>query len=76
MDANELRSLQAPIKARYKDDPATARVTVEANGQFQSEPLTCTVENWVGPVVAGLHPATGGRRIVLVTGFERTPSAP
>ena len=60
MDTSELRSLQAPIKARYKEDPATARVTVAANGQFQSEPLTCTVEGWAGPAVAGLHPATGG----------------
>lgn len=60
MDATELRSLQAPIKARYKDDPATARVTVTANGQFQPDPLTCTVAGWAGPAVAGLHPATGG----------------
>lgn len=60
MDAAALRALQAPIKSRYKEDPASAHVTNEAVGRFEGESLTCTVAGWAGDAVAGLHPATGG----------------
>lgn len=60
MDAAELRALQAPIKARYREDPASALVRVGAEGRLDGDGLTCTVAGWAGPVVAGLHPSTGG----------------
>jgi len=60
MDAAALRALQAPIKARYRDQPGAALVTNVAEGRFEGEGLTCTVGGWAGPAVAGLHPATGG----------------
>lgn len=60
MDATELRTLQAPIKAKYREDPASALVRNEAEGSFQADGITCTVSGWAGPAVAGLHPAAGG----------------
>mgnify|MGYP001105108532 CR=1 FL=1 len=36
MDAETLRRLQAPIKARYKEDPAAARHTFEASGVLRA----------------------------------------
>ncbi len=59
MNANELRSLQAPIKEQYRERPATALVTLRAEGSV-GEGLTCKVETGKALLEAGLHPATGG----------------
>lgn len=60
MDSPTLRALQAPLKERYRDDPATARTPLAATGTFEGDGVTCTVVGFAGPVRAGLHPATGG----------------
>ncbi len=60
MDADELKSLQAPLKARYNDDPATALITLRAEGRLDGDGLACSVETGKALVEAGLHPATGG----------------
>ena len=60
MNQTELRALQAPLKARYRDDPAAAVVTLRATGRLATESLTCTVDTGKVLVEAGLHPATGG----------------
>ena len=59
MTANELRSLQAPLKAQYRERPETALVTLSAEGRV-SENITCKIETGKARVEAGLHPATGG----------------
>jgi uncharacterized OsmC-like protein len=60
MDAERLRQLQAPSKARYKDDPAAARVTLRARGRVTQETLSCRLETGKPGMPAGLHPAAGG----------------
>ena len=60
MDSTELRELQAPLKERYRADPSSARIPVRAGADCQGAEISCTVANWAGVVVAGLHPATGG----------------
>jgi uncharacterized OsmC-like protein len=60
MDGITLREIQAPLKARYRDEPGSARTPLHATGSFDAPGITCTVESWAGPVRAGLHPATGG----------------
>src|SRR5437016_5505052 len=59
MNADELRSLQAPIKEGYRQRPETALVTLRAEGRI-GEGITCKVETGKTLVEAGLHPATGG----------------
>ena len=59
MNADELRSLQAPLKAQYREHPKTALVTLTAEGKV-GENLTCEIETGKARVQAGLHPATGG----------------
>ena len=59
MNAEELRSLQAPVKERYRQQPETALVTLRAEGRL-GEGVTCKIETGKAPVEAGLHPATGG----------------
>jgi uncharacterized OsmC-like protein len=60
MRAEELRALQAPLKARYRGDPAAALITLRAQGVLGSEGITCTLQTGKALVEAGLHPATGG----------------
>ena len=60
MDRTELREMQAPLKQRYRDEPASALTSLHATGSFDDPGITCTVDSWAGPVRAGLHPATGG----------------
>lgn len=60
MDRDLLRAAQAPLKERYRSDPATAVTPLGARGTFTQSGITCTVESWAGPVRAGLHRATGG----------------
>lgn len=59
MNADELRSLQAPLKAHYRERPDTALVTLRAEGRI-GEDITCKIETGKARVEAGLHPATGG----------------
>ncbi|MBN8874498.1 MAG: OsmC family protein [Rhodospirillales bacterium] len=60
MNADQLRAMQAPIKQRYRDDPASARVIAHAEGLLEPGDIACTVRAWHGEVTAGLHPAGGG----------------
>jgi uncharacterized OsmC-like protein len=60
MDADQLRALQAPIKARYREDPAAAVITLRAEGELGAEEVSCSVQTGRALVEAGLHPATGG----------------
>jgi uncharacterized OsmC-like protein len=59
MNADELRSLQAPLKQKYKEDANAAVVTLRASGEA-NEGIACKVETGRALVEAGLHPATGG----------------
>ena len=67
MEADELKSMQAPLKQRYKEHPETAVVTLKANAQI-GEGITCKVETGSALVEAGLHPATGGNGLSLCSG--------
>jgi uncharacterized OsmC-like protein len=68
MQSEELRALQAPVKARYREDPAAGRVTLHAQGNLDSEGITCKVSNGRALAEAGLHPATGGDGLALCSG--------
>jgi len=68
MDAAELRAMQAPIKARYKDDPKAGLITLKAKGSLDEANIACKVETGRALAVAGLHPATGGSGLELCSG--------
>jgi uncharacterized OsmC-like protein len=59
MKQADLRSLQAPLKEKYRQEPASATITLRAQGRL-GEGVTCRVETGRALVEAGLHPATGG----------------
>ena len=60
MHSGRLREIQAPLKARYKEAPSSAIVTLRASGRVSQEALTFTLETGRPGVPAGLHAATGG----------------
>ena len=67
MKAAELKSLQAPIKERYREQPESASITLRAEGKI-GEGLTCNVATGKALVEAGLHPATGGNGLSVCSG--------
>src|SRR5215203_7445014 len=67
MDTADLRTIQAPLKSRYRDDPGAATVTLEASGTL-GEGISCSVDSGRALAEAGLHPATGGDGSQLCSG--------
>src|ERR1700758_5346200 len=67
MNAAELKSLQAPIKDRYRQEPKSALVTLRAEGKI-GEGVTCNVATGKALIEAGLHPATGGNGLSACSG--------
>ncbi|HEY2777723.1 MAG TPA: OsmC family protein [Gaiellaceae bacterium] len=68
MDSTELKAAQAPLKARYREDPAAALVTLRAQGTLGDESVACSVSTGRALVEAGLHPATGGTGLLACSG--------
>lgn len=67
IDREQLKSLQDPLKAQYRDDPTAARITLQATGSL-GEGITCSVDTGRAIAEAGLHPLTGGDGTVLCSG--------
>jgi uncharacterized OsmC-like protein len=68
MDAIQLKKLQSPLKDQYRDNPATAVVTLKASGSLDGPDISCRVETGRALVEAGLHPATGGTGLQACSG--------
>ena len=60
MNADELRQLQAPIKARYQQDPAAALHTFRAEGTLRADRPSVSLATPLARYDAGLHPKAGG----------------
>jgi uncharacterized OsmC-like protein len=67
MNSAELKSLQTPIKERYREQPKAAMITLRAEGRI-GEGVTCNVQTGKALVEAGLHPATGGNGLSACSG--------
>jgi uncharacterized OsmC-like protein len=68
MEAAELRAVQAPLKDRYRAEPAAAAVTLKAEGRLGDESVSCSVETGRQLTEAGLHPASGGDGTLACSG--------
>jgi uncharacterized OsmC-like protein len=60
MNAEELRTLQAPIKAGYKEHPEAAKHTFSASGMLWPDRPSVHVETAFANYDAGLHEKAGG----------------
>src|SRR6201994_2883425 len=67
MDGDQLRTLQGPLKERYRAEPDAALVTLAASGSL-GEGISCSVQTSRAIAEAGLHPATGGDGSLLCSG--------
>ena len=60
MNPDELRQLQAPIKARYKEHPEAAKHTFRASGVLVPDGPSVRIETPFAHYDAGLHEKAGG----------------
>ncbi len=67
MDGAELRLLQQPLKAAYREDADSALVTLTASSTLGDD-VSCSVQTAQAIVRAGLHPATGGDGTLACSG--------
>lgn len=67
MDAEKLKTLQAPLKQKYREQPESALITLKARARI-GEGITCKIETGQALVAAGLHPATGGDGLAACSG--------
>jgi uncharacterized OsmC-like protein len=63
----ELRAIQEPLKRHYREEPAAALITLQAEGSLD-DGVACTVNTGRALVRAGLHPATGGDGLLACSG--------
>ncbi|HEY2842330.1 MAG TPA: OsmC family protein [Bryobacteraceae bacterium] len=68
MNSGELRALQAPLKALYRENPGDAFITLRARAKLDVASVSCSVETGKAPVQAGLHRATGGDGLAACSG--------
>jgi uncharacterized OsmC-like protein len=67
VDREQLRTVQAPLKERYEQEPEAALVTLAADGTL-GEGVSCSVNTGRALAEAGLHPASGGDGSLLCSG--------
>jgi uncharacterized OsmC-like protein len=67
MNLDELKSLQAPLKEKYRSQPESAMITLKARGKI-GEGISCNIESGRALIQAGLHPATGGTGLLACSG--------
>lgn len=67
MESQELKELQAPLKQKYKDQPQSAMITLNARAKI-GEGISCKIETGKALIEAGLHPATGGDGLSVCSG--------
>src|SRR5256885_16315477 len=56
----DLRSIQKPLKEKYRSDPASSRVTLKAHSDQVDTPITCSVEVGQKLFEAQAHSGVGG----------------
>lgn len=56
----DIRSLQKPLKERYRGDPSTSRITLRAKGGQTEAPVACSVDIGRAVYHAEAHTGVGG----------------
>ncbi len=56
----DLRTLQRPLKQRYREEPEAAQITLRAVARTFESPLHCRIETTGGTIVSEAHPGVGG----------------
>jgi len=56
----DLRSIQKPLKEKYRSDPESSRITLKASGSETETPIACSVEVGQKLIAAQAHTGVGG----------------
>ena len=64
----DLKSLQKPLKERYREDPASSRITLKAKGGQTETPIACSVAVGRAIYEAQAHPGAGGAGTAACSG--------
>ena len=56
----DLRSIQKPLKDKYRSDPSSSRITLKARGDQTETPIACSVEVGQKLLEAQAHTGVGG----------------
>ena len=62
MNLEQLKAVQTPLKDRYRNEPATALVTIRSEGNVDVNSQHCLIKSHAGTIRAGLHPVAGGSK--------------
>jgi uncharacterized OsmC-like protein len=64
----DIRSIQKPLKEKYRSDPSAARITLTAKGSETSTPLSCSVDIGRAVYQAEAHTGVGGAGTAACSG--------
>ncbi|MGI9104551.1 MAG: OsmC family protein [Terriglobales bacterium] len=56
----DIRTLQRPLKDRYRQEPSSSRITLTAHGKQTDAPVACSVDLGRAIYGAQAHPGVGG----------------
>lgn len=64
----DLRSIQKPLKEKYRSDPTSSRITLRAQGSQSDSPIACSVEVGQKLFEAQAHSGVGGSGTAACSG--------
>jgi uncharacterized OsmC-like protein len=64
----DLRSIQKPLKEKYRSDPDSSRITLKAQGAQTDTPIACSVEVGQKLIDAQAHRGVGGAGTAACSG--------
>jgi uncharacterized OsmC-like protein len=64
----DLRSIQKPLKEKYRNDPDSSRITLKAHGAQSDTPIACSVEVGQALLDAQAHRGVGGAGTAACSG--------
>jgi uncharacterized OsmC-like protein len=64
----DLRSVQKPLKEKYRGEPGSSRITLEAKASQQDTPISCSVDVGRAIYEAGAHAGVGGTGTAACSG--------
>jgi uncharacterized OsmC-like protein len=64
----DIRSIQKPLKEKYRSDPGSSRITLTAKGSQAATPLSCSVDIGRAIYQAEAHTGVGGAGTAACSG--------
>ena len=66
--STDLRSVQIPLKEKYRNEPGSSRITLKARGSEADTPLSCSVDIGRAVYEAEAHAGVGGMGTAACSG--------